>query len=133
HAAGQGGGRSQRVRGGGVAGERGEVEHGERHVDHIRGNRPRPRFCSRAGREVGCSLTAGMRWLAVAGPVDQRLTSARSRITGGHMSVRRAAVALLVPLVAAGLATTPAAAAPDRGAQPLHSLRGPVTDENFYF
>ncbi|MGH3879836.1 MAG: alpha-amylase family glycosyl hydrolase [Actinophytocola sp.] len=49
------------------------------------------------------------------------------------MSVRRAAVALLVPLVVAGLATTPAAAAPDRGAQALHSVRGPVTDENFYF
>ncbi len=47
------------------------------------------------------------------------------------MSVRRAAVALLVPLLAAGLATTPAAA--ERGPDALHSLRGPVTDENFYF
>ncbi|MGH3762176.1 alpha-amylase family glycosyl hydrolase [Actinophytocola sp.] len=51
------------------------------------------------------------------------------------MSVRRAAAALLVSLVAAGLATTPATA--DRGHQDrpkaLHSLRGPVTDENFYF
>jgi alpha-amylase len=52
------------------------------------------------------------------------------------MSVRRAAVALLVPLFAAGLATTPAAADReyrDGGPQARHSLRGPVTDENFYF
>ncbi|HWM04168.1 MAG TPA: alpha-amylase family glycosyl hydrolase [Actinophytocola sp.] len=51
------------------------------------------------------------------------------------MSVRRAAVALLVPLVVAGLATTPATADRGHGDRPeaLHSLRGPVTDENFYF
>ncbi len=51
------------------------------------------------------------------------------------MSVRRAAVALLVPLVVAGLATTPAVAdrGHDHGPEALHSLRGPVTDENFYF
>ncbi|HEX2129940.1 MAG TPA: alpha-1 6-glucosidase, partial [Actinophytocola sp.] len=51
------------------------------------------------------------------------------------MSVRRAAVALLVPLVAAGLTATvtPAAASAGRGPEALHSLRGPVTDENFYF
>jgi len=52
------------------------------------------------------------------------------------MSVRRAAVALLVPLIAAGLATAPASADQEhRGDRPeaLHSLRGPVTDENFYF
>ncbi|MGB3440045.1 MAG: alpha-amylase family glycosyl hydrolase [Actinophytocola sp.] len=51
------------------------------------------------------------------------------------MSVRRAAVALLVPLLMAGLAT-PAIAdrdARDGGPQAHHSLRGPVTDENFYF
>jgi glycosidase len=51
------------------------------------------------------------------------------------MSFRRAAVALLVPLVVAGLTATPAVA--DRGHQDgpeaRHSLRGPVTDENFYF
>jgi glycosidase len=55
------------------------------------------------------------------------------------MSVRRAAMALLVPLLAAGLAATPASA--DRGhdgghrggPEARHSLRGPVTDENFYF
>ncbi|HEY0453770.1 alpha-amylase family glycosyl hydrolase [Actinophytocola sp.] len=51
------------------------------------------------------------------------------------MSVRRAAVALLVPLVVAGLTTSPAVADPGQHDQPeaLHSLRGPVTDENFYF
>jgi glycosidase len=51
------------------------------------------------------------------------------------MSVRRAAVALLVPLVVAGLATTPATAdrGHDHGPEAQHSLRGPVTDENFYF
>jgi glycosidase len=55
------------------------------------------------------------------------------------MSVRRAAVALLVPLLAAGLATTPASADReyrehrDGGPSARHSLRGPVTDENFYF
>lgn len=51
------------------------------------------------------------------------------------MSVRRVAVAFLVPLVVAGLTTTPAVA--DRGhhdrPNALHSVRGPVTDENFYF
>ncbi len=51
------------------------------------------------------------------------------------MSVRRAAAALLVSLVTAGLATTPAAAdrGHDHGPEARHSLRGPVTDENFYF
>jgi alpha-amylase len=54
------------------------------------------------------------------------------------MSVRRAAAALLVPLVAAGLtatATTDATASHGHGQGPraLHSVRGPVTDENFYF
>jgi alpha-amylase len=47
------------------------------------------------------------------------------------MSVRRAAAALLVSLLAAGLASAPAAA--DRGPTARHSSRGPVTDENFYF
>ncbi len=49
------------------------------------------------------------------------------------MSLRRIAAALLAPLLLAGLAAPPAAA--DRGHRPeaLHSLRGPVTDENFYF
>ncbi len=49
------------------------------------------------------------------------------------MSLRRIAAALLAPLLLAGLATPPASA--DRGHRPeaLHSLRGPVTDENFYF
>ncbi|OLF17862.1 alpha-amylase family glycosyl hydrolase [Actinophytocola xanthii] len=49
------------------------------------------------------------------------------------MSVRRAAVALLVPLVAAGLAAPPATASAGQGPRALHSLRAPVTDENFYF
>ncbi|HEX6360005.1 alpha-amylase family glycosyl hydrolase [Actinophytocola sp.] len=47
------------------------------------------------------------------------------------MSLRRAVVALLVPLLAVGLVAPPAAA--ERGPEALHSLRGPVTDENFYF
>ena len=53
------------------------------------------------------------------------------------MSVRRTAAALLVPLLAAGLTApataSPAAAGDGRGPKALHSLRGPVTDENFYF
>lgn len=51
------------------------------------------------------------------------------------MSVRRAAVALLVPLLMAGLATPAVASREyrDGGPQARHSLRGPVTDENFYF
>jgi alpha-amylase len=51
------------------------------------------------------------------------------------MSVRRAAVALLVPLLMAGLATPAVAEGEyrDGGPQARHSLRGPVTDENFYF
>jgi alpha-amylase len=47
------------------------------------------------------------------------------------MSFRRAAVAVLALLLAAGL-TTPIAAA-SQGPRALHSLRAPVTDENFYF
>ncbi|OLF05356.1 alpha-amylase [Actinophytocola xinjiangensis] len=49
------------------------------------------------------------------------------------MSVRRAAAALLVPLVVAGLTTTATTATAGDGPRALHSLRGPVTDENFYF
>jgi len=49
------------------------------------------------------------------------------------MSLRRIAAALLAPLLLVGLAAPPAVA--DRGHRPeaLHSVRGPVTDENFYF
>src|SRR5215510_14173229 len=50
---------------------------------------------------------------------------------GCLMSVRRALGALFVPLLAIGLAATPASA--DRGPDARHSVRGPVTDENFYF
>jgi alpha-amylase len=50
----------------------------------------------------------------------------------GRMSVRRAVAALLVPLVVAGLSVSPASA-DHGGATARHSLRGPVTDENFYF
>jgi alpha-amylase len=50
---------------------------------------------------------------------------------GPLMSVRRLAVVLLASFVAAGMAAAPAGA--DRGPQARHSLRGPVTDENFYF
>ncbi|HEV2780465.1 MAG TPA: alpha-amylase family glycosyl hydrolase [Actinophytocola sp.] len=51
------------------------------------------------------------------------------------MSARRVVTALLSALVASSLAVTPAAAEPDHGdrLRGLHSLRGPVTDENFYF
>jgi glycosidase len=54
------------------------------------------------------------------------------------MSLRRAAAALLSVLLAGSLASAPVASAdPDRSGHgrfaALHSLRGPVTDENFYF
>jgi alpha-amylase len=47
------------------------------------------------------------------------------------MSVRRVITAMLGSLLAVGLAAAPASAA--RGPDARHSLRGPVTDENFYF
>jgi alpha-amylase len=47
------------------------------------------------------------------------------------MSVRRVAILLLVSVLAVGLGVVPAGA--ERGAAARHSLRGPVTDENFYF
>jgi glycosidase len=50
---------------------------------------------------------------------------------GPLMSVRRAAVAFLVLLLALGLVAPPAGAS--HGPVARHSLRGPVTDENFYF
>src|SRR6266545_5875942 len=48
--------------------------------------------------------------------------------------MRRAVIALLSTLLTASFAA-PAVAEPDRhsGLPGLHSLRGPVTDENFYF
>jgi alpha-amylase len=48
---------------------------------------------------------------------------------------RRAVSALLSAITAVSLAAAPAAAEPDHGGdlRPLHSQRGPVTDENFYF
>ena len=55
------------------------------------------------------------------------------------MSVRGAATILLAGMLGAALATVPsgaagaAAPAPDDGLAAAHSLRGPVTDENFYF
>ncbi|HEU5471751.1 MAG TPA: alpha-amylase family glycosyl hydrolase [Actinophytocola sp.] len=51
------------------------------------------------------------------------------------MSPRRAVSVLLTALLVSSLAAAPAAAAPEHGdhLRALHSLRGPVTDENFYF
>ncbi|HET9142119.1 alpha-amylase family glycosyl hydrolase [Actinophytocola sp.] len=51
------------------------------------------------------------------------------------MPSRRAVSALLGALLVSSLATAPAAATPDHGdhLRGLHSPRGPVTDENFYF
>src|SRR3712207_1841679 len=47
------------------------------------------------------------------------------------MSLRRVVAALLVSVLGSGLVVAPAVAG--SGAQARHSLRGPVTDENFYF
>src|SRR6266545_3753658 len=49
--------------------------------------------------------------------------------------MRRVAAALLSTVIAGSLAVAPAAADPDHGVRlpGLHSVRGPVTDENFYF
>jgi alpha-amylase len=51
------------------------------------------------------------------------------------MSRRRAVSALLSALLVSSLSTVPAAANPDHGdhLRGMHSIRGPVTDENFYF
>jgi alpha-amylase len=51
------------------------------------------------------------------------------------MSQRRAVSVLLSALVVSSLAAAPAAADPDHGdhLRALHSVRGPVSDENFYF
>lgn len=51
------------------------------------------------------------------------------------MRVRRGAAVLLSAVLACGGLAAPAAAAPDRhgGVGARHSLRAPVTDENFYF
>jgi len=53
------------------------------------------------------------------------------------MAVRGAVTVLLASVLGAALATVPAAAAPQPdhpgGLAAQHSLRGPVTDENFYF
>jgi alpha-amylase len=54
-----------------------------------------------------------------------------------HRSIRAGATALLAAVLGVGLVVQPAGAKPppdqQDGLAPLHSLRGPVTDENFYF
>ncbi len=54
-----------------------------------------------------------------------------------HRSIRAGATALLATVLGVGLVAPPAGAKPppdqQGGLAPLHSLRGPVTDENFYF
>jgi alpha-amylase len=49
------------------------------------------------------------------------------------MRIRRAVAVLLSTVLTGGALATPAGAAPSSGLPARHSLRAPVTDENFYF